>query len=83
MGVDQQLDGKEIRALLETHHGACFGWALNCCGRDQHRAEDVLQTAYVSIMDGSARYDGRAAFKTWLFAVIRRTAANQLRRSLR
>lgn len=82
MDADRRLGDKEVSALLATHHGACYGWALNCCGRDQHRAEDVLQTAYMSVMDGSARYDGRAAFKTWLFAVIRRIAANQWRRSL-
>ena len=82
MDEENRLDGAKIRALLEAHHGAGYGWALNCCGRDHHRAEDVLQTAYMSIMNGRARYDGRAAFKTWLFAVIRRTAANEWRRAL-
>jgi len=82
MQAQQRLNGTETRALLATHHLAGYGWALNCCGRDRHRAEDVLQTAYMSVLDGSARYDGRAAFKTWLFAVIRRTAANEWRRNL-
>jgi len=39
-----------------------------------------LQTAYLKVLDGRARYDGHAAFKTWLFAVIRNTAADERRR---
>jgi RNA polymerase sigma-70 factor (ECF subfamily) len=43
-------------------------------------AEDALQTAYLKILQGRARYNGRAAFKTWLFAVIRTTDADERRR---
>ena len=39
----------------------------------------MLQTAYLKVLDGRARYDGRASFKTWLFAVIRMTAAGARR----
>ena len=74
-------DEGELRTQLEALHPASFGWALHCCGRDRAEAEDVLQTAYVKVLDGRARYGGRAAFKTWLFAVIRRTAADQRRRT--
>jgi RNA polymerase sigma factor (sigma-70 family) len=61
-------------------HGAAFGWALACCCGDRAAAEDALQGSYLKILDGRARFDGRATFRTWLFAVVRRTAAEQRRR---
>jgi len=53
-----------------------------CCHRDRLRAEEVLQRAYLKVLEGTARFDGRGAFKTWLFAVIRTTAADDRRREL-
>jgi RNA polymerase sigma factor (sigma-70 family) len=70
----------ELRAQLEQHHAVCYGWALSCCAHAPEMAEDVLQTSYLKILQGRARYDGHAAFKTWLFAVIRMTAADERRR---
>lgn len=70
----------DLEALLEGLHAESFGWALHCCGRDETRAEDVLQTAYLRVVTGKARYGGRSAFKTWLFGVIRRTAQEARRR---
>jgi RNA polymerase sigma-70 factor (ECF subfamily) len=64
---------------LEELHPASFGWALQCCGWDRQEAEEVLQTTYVKILDGRARFAGRSSLKTWLFAVIRRTAAERRR----
>ena len=70
-----------VRARLEHHHVAWYGWALSCCSRDPGLAEDVLQTVYLKILQGKARYNGRASFRTWLFSVIRKTAAEERRRS--
>ena len=74
------MDESELRAQLEQFHPVSYGWALSCCSRNPMEAEDILQTAYLKILDGRARFDGRAAFKTWLFAVIRHTAADERRR---
>ena len=65
---------------IERLHSASFGWALSCCGWNRQEAEDVLQTAYLKVLDGRARYGGRSAVRTWLFAVIRTTAAEGRRR---
>ncbi len=64
----------ELEAQLERLHEESFGWALHCCGRNEVEAEDVLQTTYLKVMAGRARFKGRSSFRTWLFGVIRRTA---------
>ena len=73
------MEEEELRSELEGHHPAAYGWALHCCGRNPGDAEDVLQTAYVKILGGRARFNGGSSFRTWLFAVIRKTAADQQR----
>ena len=74
------MDDSELRSQLERHHADSYGWAVACCSQNRELAEDILQTAYLKILQGSARYRGEAAFKTWLFAVIRLTAADERRR---
>jgi RNA polymerase sigma factor (sigma-70 family) len=75
-GAKQQ----EIRRQLSDLHADSFGWALSCCAGNRQEAEDVLQTAYVKVLSGKARFAGRSSFKTWLFSVIRLTAADRRRR---
>ncbi len=41
----------------------------------------MVQTVYLKVLEGKARYDGKATFKTWLFSVIRNTAADVRRRN--
>src|SRR5713101_7010824 len=76
------MDIAELRAELEQHHTACFGWAMSFCAHDRGEAEEVLQTVYLKILEGKARFRGEASLKTWLFAVIRKTAASEYRRNL-
>jgi RNA polymerase sigma factor (sigma-70 family) len=76
------MENAELRPQLEACHVQGFRWALHCCEGDRVEAEDVLQTAYLKVLDGRARFDGRSSFATWLFAVIRRTAADERRRRI-
>ena len=71
----------ETRAEIEQLHPAGFAWSMACCGRNRERAEDVLQASYLKILDGRARFAGRSSFKTFLFGVIRRTAAEERRKT--
>jgi len=68
-----------MEAALAEIHAEAFGWALACCHRDRFLAEEVLHVAYVKVLDGSARFDHRSSFKTFLFGVIRKTAMEQRR----
>jgi RNA polymerase sigma factor (sigma-70 family) len=71
----------DLAAQLESIHAAAFGWALSCCGWDRAAAEDVLQSSYLKVLDGRARFDGRSGLRTWVFGVIRRTAQEARRRA--
>jgi RNA polymerase sigma-70 factor (ECF subfamily) len=71
----------DLEGELERLHPASFAWALGCCRRNREDAEEVLQTSYLKILEGRARFGGTASFKTFLFAVIRRTAGELRRRN--
>jgi len=72
--------GAALADRVAAMHTASFGWALCCCRWQREEAEDVLQTVYCKIVEGRARFSGRAQLKTWLFAVIWRTAVERRRR---
>ena len=74
------MDQTDFRDELERLHSASFGWALWCCGHRREDAEEVLQTAYLKVLEGAARFNGQSSLRTWFFAVVRRTAWEQRRR---
>lgn len=73
-------DAFSLKHQLADLHPKSFAWAVACCRYDRMEAEEILQTAYLKVLSGAARFDGRSSFKTWLFGVIRRTAAEARRR---
>jgi RNA polymerase sigma-70 factor (ECF subfamily) len=73
----------DLSVSLSEHHSDAFGWALACTRWDRSEAEDVLQMTYLKLLEGRARFAGRSSFKTWLFGVIRTTAAERRRKQRR
>ncbi|MHB1060084.1 MAG: RNA polymerase sigma factor [Rhodanobacter sp.] len=73
------MERRDLESELERLHSHGFAWAVRCCRGDRTEAEDVLQLAYVKILEGKTRFEGRSAFRTWLFGVIRYTAQEQQR----
>ena len=78
--IPDSMKQSDLRDELEGLHVASFGWALWCCDHRQEEAEEALQIAYLKVLEGRARFDGRSSLRTWIFAVIRRTASEQRRR---
>jgi RNA polymerase sigma-70 factor (ECF subfamily) len=76
------MDIAELKTELESLHQASFGWALNCCRHNRVDAEEVLQTVYLKILQGKALYRGESQLRTWLFAVIRKTAITERRKQV-
>jgi len=70
----------DLRKELEGLHAASLAWALGCCEWNKEEAQDVLQAAYLKVIDGSAVFEERSSLKTWFFSVIHRTASERRRR---
>ena len=77
------MQRSELERQLELLHGECWGWALACCERDRELAAEALQSAYLRILSGRARYRGDSTLRTWVFGVIRMTAREERRRRQR
>ena len=74
------MDRAGLTQQLEALHPDSFGWAMACCDWRREEAEDVLHDVYVMVLEGNARFGGRSTLRTWIFGVIRRTAASRRRR---
>lgn len=46
-------------------------------------AEDAVQEAFVGALRGAGSFQGRAAYRSWVFAILRNKIADQLRAQMR
>lgn len=72
-----------IEQQLESHHRQAYLWARQCCTFNGDWAQEVLQDAYLKILEGKAVFRGKSSFKTWLFSIIRFTAIDALKKNSR
>jgi RNA polymerase sigma-70 factor, ECF subfamily len=56
-------------ALLDRHAPICLRYATRMLG-NREDAEDAAQEAFVRAYAALGRYEGRTAFRTWLFAIL-------------
>lgn len=74
------ISGRNWKDQLRELHKESYSWSLFCCKRDEDMAKDVLQTVYLKIYEGKARFSQQSALKSWVFSVIRNTAADLFRK---
>lgn len=74
---------QDCRPLLEKHHRESYLWALRCCAGNAEDAKEALQETYLKVLEGKAGFGGKSGFRTWLFGVIRLTAADIRRKKIR
>lgn len=79
-------DADAYAVLVARYHGRCLRYAERVLG-DRDDAEDAVQRAFVRAYDALGRYEERARFAPWLFAVVatecRAAAATRARRAWR
>jgi RNA polymerase sigma-70 factor (ECF subfamily) len=72
-------DREAFMQLVHIHQAGVRAFASGLLG-DPTLAEDVAQEAFLRAWRGLPRFRGEAAFGTWLYAIVRRVAADQVRR---
>jgi RNA polymerase sigma-70 factor (ECF subfamily) len=87
--LDDALDHELMMAVGRRDHYAFarlverhYGWALGFTDRmlgTRHEAEDLVQTAFLRVWQGAARWEPNAKFSTWLYRVLHNLCMDRLR----
>ena len=67
-------------ALLVREHGPAMLRIARLYVRDRAVAEEVVQEAWVGVLRGIDRFEGRSSLKTWLFRILTNTARTRAER---
>lgn len=78
----QHGDRSALEALLGQQHDRIYALAYRMLG-DQRDAEDAAQDALLALVKGLPRFDGRAAFSTWVYRITTNICLDELRRRRR
>jgi RNA polymerase sigma-70 factor (ECF subfamily) len=62
-------DEAAFSALVNRHGGAMLRVA-QLYVRSRAVAEEVVQDAWIGVLKGSARFEGRSSLKTWIFRIV-------------
>jgi RNA polymerase sigma-70 factor (ECF subfamily) len=77
----RQGDRAALEALLRRHHDRVAALCTRLCGPSD--APDATQEALLAVVRGLHRFDGHAAFTTWLYRVTTNACLDELRRRRR
>ncbi|RLB53323.1 MAG: RNA polymerase sigma factor, partial [Deltaproteobacteria bacterium] len=65
----RQGDEQAFAALVARHHGPLLRLA-QAYVPDRATAEGVVQDAWVGVLKGLNRFEGRSSLKTWIFRIV-------------
>jgi RNA polymerase sigma-70 factor (ECF subfamily) len=77
----QAGDAGAFESLMRRHRGPVFNFLVRLVG-DRPRAEDLLQDAWLKVVDAAPRWERRARFTTWLYTIARNLAFDEQRKSV-
>ena len=66
-------DERAFKALVETHHGTMIAVARTYV-RTRAVAEEVAQEAWLGVVKGLDRFEGRSSLRTWILKILVNTA---------
>lgn len=78
----QRGDRPALEQLLRRHHARIYALCRRMTCNDAD-AQDATQEALMALVRGLHRFDGRAAFTTWMYRVATNACLDELRRRRR
>lgn len=78
MAAVGRRDRRAFARLVERHLGWALGFTERMMG-SRHEAEDLVQTAFLRVWQGAARWQPDAKFSTWLYRVLHNLCMDQFR----
>jgi RNA polymerase sigma-70 factor (ECF subfamily) len=72
-------DHEAFRVLVERYQGRAYGLALRVL-RDEERARDAVQDAFLKVYGSLGRFEGRSSFYTWLYRLVMNVCLDMKRR---
>jgi len=75
----QTGDRQALDRLLRRHHDRVYAVCRRMAGNEAD-ARDATQEALLAVVRGLPRFDGRAAFSTWVYRVATNACLDELRR---
>ena len=78
----QSGDTEALDALLRRHYDRVYALCRRLAGNESD-ALDATQEALIAVVRGLPRFDGRAAFTTWMYRVATNACLDELRRRRR
>lgn len=74
-------DAVAFESLMRRHRTQVFTFLARLTA-DRARAEDLLQETWLRVVAAAPRWEPRARFRTWLYAVARNLATDEARRAV-
>ena len=75
-------DERAFAQLIDTHNAGMRRFALSIV-HNSAVADEVVQEAWLGVLRGLDRFEGRASLKTWIFRIVANTAKTRAERESR
>ncbi|WP_394838837.1 RNA polymerase sigma factor [Pendulispora rubella] len=76
----QRGDGTAFAQLVRRHQSPLYNFAYRQLGGATQAAEDVVQDAFVRVVQNAADFKHEARFTTWLYTIARNLCIDQMRK---
>jgi RNA polymerase sigma-70 factor (ECF subfamily) len=82
--VKQSRDGdmKAMERLIAKYQDRVFNTVLKICG-NRDDAVELTQDAFVKVLEGIGKFEGRSSFYTWLFRIAVNLTINHCKRRIK